>query len=149
VCPLRWLTFDGCLTVAFIAQVPMGPAHEVLDVFPLMMNRQDVFISGASWARVKSRFPLLPFDHFWWAKLGLYDKKNQDALRFWQNTDLAERQSERMLFGLGLVLGVGEDINNQDAIDYLYGQENLSLDDKGKLRVLKPKPLELEERDLQ
>jgi hypothetical protein len=54
-----------------------------------------------------------------------------------------------MLFGLGLVFGVGEDINNQDAIDYLYGQENLSLYDKGKLRVLKPEPLELEERDLQ
>ena len=45
-----------------------------------MMNHQDVFISGASWACAKSRFPLLSFDRFWWAKVGLYDKKNQEAL---------------------------------------------------------------------
>jgi len=44
---------------------------------------------------------------------------------------------------------VGEDINDQDAIDNLYGRGNLSLDDEGKLRVPKPKALELEERDLQ
>ena len=54
----------------------MGPAREVLDVLPLMLNRQDTFISGASWARAKSKFPSLSFDHFWWVKLGLYDKRN-------------------------------------------------------------------------
>ena len=60
----------------------MGPACEVLDVFPLMLNHQDMFISGASWVRAKSKFPSLSFDRFWWAKLGLYDKKNQKASRF-------------------------------------------------------------------
>ena len=44
---------------------------------------------------------IVAFDHFWWAKVGLYDKKNQEALRFWQNVDLIECQSERMLFGSG------------------------------------------------
>ena len=56
--------------------VPMGPVREVLDVLPLMLNRQDTFISGASWARANSMFPSLSFDHFWWVKPGLYDKKN-------------------------------------------------------------------------
>ena len=54
----------------------MGPAREVLDVLPLMLNHQDTFISGASWACGKSKFPSLSFDRFWSAKLGLYDKKN-------------------------------------------------------------------------
>ena len=44
---------------------------------------------------------------------------------------------------------MSEDINDQDAIDNLYGRGNLSLDDEGKLRVSKPKALVLEERDLQ
>ena len=54
-----------------------------------MMNRQDIFIFGASWACAKSKFPSLPFDHFWWAKVGLYDK-NQEACRFWWNADLTD-----------------------------------------------------------
>jgi len=54
----------------------------VLDILPLMMNRQDVFISSASWACAKFKFLSLPFDHFWWAKVDLYDKKNQEALKF-------------------------------------------------------------------
>ena len=62
--------------------------HEVLDVLPLMLNRQDTFISGSSWARAKSKFPSLSFDRFWWVKVGSYDKKNQEASRFWRNTDL-------------------------------------------------------------
>ena len=90
---------DECLIVAFITQVPAGPAHEVLDIMPLMMNHQDMFISGASWAYAKSKFPSLSFDHFWWAKVGLYDRKNQEASRFWWNVDLTDRQAERMLFG--------------------------------------------------
>ena len=98
-----------------------------------------MFISGVFWARAKCKFPSLPFDCFWWAKVGLYDKKNQVALRFWWNTDLTDRQSERMLFGLGSILGVTDDISNQDAIDYIYGRGALSLDDEGNLRVPKPK----------
>ena len=90
---------DECLTVAFIAQVPPGPTREVLDIMPLMMNHQDMFILGVSWARAKSKFPSLSFDHFWWAKVGLYDRKNQEASRFWWNVDLTDRQAERMLFG--------------------------------------------------
>ena len=54
----------------------MGPTHEVLEVLPLMLNHLDTFISGASWVRAKFKFPSLSFDRFWWAKLGLYDKKN-------------------------------------------------------------------------
>ena len=69
----------------------MGPAREVLDVLPLMLNRQDTFISGVSWAHAKSKFPSLSFDHFWWVKLGLYDRKNQEASRFWQNANLTNR----------------------------------------------------------
>jgi hypothetical protein len=34
------------MTIAFIAQVPEGPSHEVLDVVPLVMNHQDMFIVG-------------------------------------------------------------------------------------------------------
>ena len=44
---------------------------------------------------------------------------------------------------------MADDIEDEDAIDYLYGRGNLSLDDEGKLRVSKPKALVLEERDLQ
>jgi hypothetical protein len=43
-------------------QVPAGPAHEVLDVLPLMLNHQDTFVSGASWVRAKSKFLSLAFD---------------------------------------------------------------------------------------
>ena len=46
--PPAWFIFVGCLTVTFIAQVLAGSAREVLDVLPLMMNHQDIFISGAS-----------------------------------------------------------------------------------------------------
>lgn len=70
------VTFVGCLTVAFVAQVPTGPTHEALDILTLMMNRQDVYISGALWARAKVKFPLLSFERFWWAKVRAYDKKN-------------------------------------------------------------------------
>jgi len=65
--------------------------REVLDIMPLMMNRQDTFSSSAFWAHAKSKFPSLSFDHFWWAKVGLYDRKNQEASRFWRNVDLTDR----------------------------------------------------------
>ena len=60
----------------------------MLDVLPQMLNHQDTFISGASWARAKSKFTSLSFDLFCLAKLGLYDEKNQEASRFWRNADL-------------------------------------------------------------
>ena len=52
-----------------------------------------------------------------------------------------------MLFGSGSLSGVADDISDHDAIEYLYGWGNLSLDYEGNLRVLKPEPLELNERD--
>ena len=69
----------------------MGSACEVLDVLPLMLNLQDTFIFGTSWVRAKSKFPSLSFDHVLWVKVGLYDKKNQEASRFWRNADLTNR----------------------------------------------------------
>ena len=63
----------------------------MLDILPLMMNHQDAFISGASWAHAKSKFSSLSFDHFLWAKVGAYDKKNQEAHRFWWNADITDR----------------------------------------------------------
>jgi hypothetical protein len=42
---------------------------------------------------------------------------------------------------------VTNDISDQDAVDYIYGWSDLGLDDEGNLRVLKPEPLELDERD--
>ena len=41
-------------------------------------------------------------------KVGLYDKKNQEASRFWQNTDLTNRQSKCLLFGEGLQVVVDD-----------------------------------------
>jgi hypothetical protein len=35
----------------------------------------------------------------------------------------------------------------EDAIEFIFGEGCLSLDAEGKLRVLKPEPLELDERD--
>ena len=52
-----------------------------------------------------------------------------------------------MLFGSGAILGVVDDISDQDAADYIYGRGNLDLDDEGNLRVSKLEPLELDERD--
>ena len=60
---------------------------------------------------------------------------------------IKNRQCERLLFGSSSILGVAENVSDQDAIYYLYGWGNLSLDDEGNLRVPKPEPLELDERD--
>jgi hypothetical protein len=111
----------------------------VLDILPLM--HQDIFISSASWAHAKSKFLSLSFDLFWWTKVGLYAKKNQEGSRFWRNADLMDRQTERMLFGLG----VTDNISDEDAIEYIYGWGNLSLDGESNLRVPKSEPLELDE----
>lgn len=146
---LLWsVTLVGCLTVAFVAQVPSGPAREALDILPLMMNHQDVYISSASWARAKAKFPLLSFERFWWAKVRAYDRKEQNARRFWKNADLTDRQSERLIFGLGSVSGVNDDVDDEDAIDFLFGRGRLTLRDDGVL-VLKPEPLDLDDRDQQ
>lgn len=77
----------------------------------------------------------------------MYNKKNQEACRFWRNVDLTDRQFEHLLFGSGSVSGAMEDVEDEDAIDYIFGRGRLSLDDEGNLRVPKPKPLELYERD--
>jgi hypothetical protein len=112
-----------------------------------MLNHQGTFIFGVSWARAKSKFPSLSFNHFWWAKLGLYDKKNQEASRFWRNTNLMDRQSERLLFGSRSTSGVLDDVEDEDAIDFIFGRGRLSLDAEGELKVPKLEPLELDERD--
>ena len=56
-----------------------------------------------------------------WAKLGLYDKKNQEASRFWRNVDLTNHQSEHLLFGSGSTSGVLDDVDDEDAIDFIFG----------------------------
>ena len=112
-----------------------------------MLNYQDTFISGASWACAKSKFPPLLFDCFWWAKLALYDKKNQEASRFWLNANLTNRQSERLLFGSGATSGVLDDVDDEDAIDFISRRGCLSLDAEGELKVPKLEPLEVDERD--
>ena len=61
----------------------------------------------------------------------MYDKKNQEASRFWRNADLINRQSERMLFGSGSTSGVLDDVDDEDAIDFIFGRGRLSLDAGG------------------
>jgi hypothetical protein len=80
-------------------------------------------------------------------KLGLYDKKNQEASRFWWNADLADRQSKHLLFGSGSTSGVLDDVDDENDIDFIFGRGCLSLDAEGELKVPKPEPLELDEHD--
>ena len=40
-----------------------------------------------------------------------------------------------------------DDVDNEDAIDFLFERGCLSLDAEGELKVPKPEPLELDERD--
>ena len=77
----------------------------------------------------------------------MYDKKNQKASRFWRNADLTNRQSECLLFGSGSTLGVLDDVDDEDVIDFIFGQGRLSLDAEGELNVSKPEPLELDKCD--
>ena len=86
-----------------------------------MLNCQDTFISSASWACAKSKFSSLSFDHFWWAKLALYDKKIRRRVGFLRNVDFTNRLSERLLFGLGATSGVLDDVDDEDAIDFIFG----------------------------
>lgn len=64
------------LIVSLVAQVLAEPVREVLNVMPLLMNYQDVFIAGENWARAKLKFPSLSFERFWWTKVRAYDVKN-------------------------------------------------------------------------
>lgn len=89
-------------------------------VMPLMMNRQYMFSSSASWACASSKFPSLSFDRFWWVKVGVYDRKNQEAGRFWRNADLTKCQAEHLVFGSGSVSGVADDVDDEDAVNYLF-----------------------------
>ena len=77
------------------------------------------------------RVPPPSFDHFWWVKVGLYDKKNQEASRFWWNAYLTNRQSECLLFGSGSTLGVLDDVDDEDAIDFIFWRGRLSLVPRG------------------
>lgn len=43
--------------------------------------------------------------------------------------------------------GVLDDVDDEDAIDFIFGQGRQSLGAKGVLKVPKPEPLELGERD--
>ena len=81
-------------------------------------------------------------------KVGLYDKKNQEASRFWWNAYLTNRQSECLLFGSRSTLGVLDDVDDEDVIDFIFGQGRLSLDAEGELTIVsKPEPLELDKCD--
>ena len=42
-----------------------------------------------------------------------------------------------------------DDVDDEDSIDFIFGQGRLSLDAEGELKVPKPEPLELDERDHQ
>jgi hypothetical protein len=84
---------------------------------------------------------------FWWAKLGLYDKKNQEGSQFRRNKDLTDRQSKHLLFGSGSTSGVLDDVDDDNVIDFIFGRGCLSLDAEGELKVPKLEPLELDERD--
>jgi hypothetical protein len=84
---------------------------------------------------------------FWWAKLGLYGKKNQEGSQFRRNKDLTDRQSKHLLFGSGSTLGVLDDVDDDNVIDFIFGRGCLSLDDEGELKVPKLEPLELDEHD--
>lgn len=44
-------------------------------------------------------------------------------------------------------MGVVDDVDDDDTIDYLFGRGRLSLDGEGNLKVPKPEPLELDEHD--
>ena len=44
-------------------------------------------------------------------------------------------------------MGVLDDVDDEDAIDFISGRGRLSLDAEGELKVPKPEPLELDERD--
>ena len=49
-----------------------------------------------------------------------------------------------MLFGSGATSVV---LDDEDAIDFIFGRGHLSLDAEGELKVPKPEPLDLDERD--
>ena len=40
-----------------------------------------------------------------------------------------------------------DDVDDEDAMDFIFGRGRLSLDAEGELKVPKPEPLELDERD--
>jgi len=54
---------------------------------------------------------------------------------------------ERLLFGSGSTSVMLDDVEDEDAIDFIFGRGCLTLDESGTLKVPKPEPLELEERD--
>ena len=74
-----------------------------------------------------------------------YDKKNQEASRFWRNADLTNCQFEHLLFGSGSTSGVLDDVDDEHAIDFIFGQGHLSLDAEGELKVPKLELLDLDE----
>ena len=52
-----------------------------------------------------------------------------------------------MIFGSRSVLGVIDDVDDDDAIDFVFGRGCLCLDDEGNLKAPKPESMELDERD--
>ena len=52
-----------------------------------------------------------------------------------------------MLFGSGSFLGVLDDVDDDDAIDFIFGRGRLSLEAERELKVLKSELLDLDERD--
>jgi hypothetical protein len=52
-----------------------------------------------------------------------------------------------LIFGSGLISEIVGDVDDEDAIDYIFGRGRLTLDDASNLKVPKPEPLDLDERD--
>ena len=125
-------------------QVPDGTVLKVLDVTPLMLNYQDVFITGESWARARFKHPSLSFERFWWSKVRRYDLKNSRSSRFWREADFTDRQATRYLFGASSSsqVGIDDDIDVNTALEYLFGQTELDLGSDGSLVVPKEEPSE-------
>lgn len=62
--------------------------------------------------------------------------------------DLTDRQSMRAVFGSSSgVPRVDDDVDDGDAIDFLFGRGKAVVDSEGLLKVPKPEPIDLTERD--
>ena len=116
---------------------------------PLMMNRQDVFISGETWVHAMQRFPGLPFERFWWGRVRKYDVANQASEAFWRSHDLTNRQVERVLFGAGASAALAEDdIGDDEAVAIALGQAACWVDREGRVVVPKQEDVGFEWSDM-
>lgn len=112
----------------------------MLVVIPIKVNYQDMLISGASWARAKSKLPSFNFDRFWWSKVKTYDKVNQASASFWKTHDLTDTQALRQVFATQLNPVALDDIDDDEAVVYVLGEGGGVVGADGVLKVLKVEP---------